>query len=153
MSFLWLDAPPEKSNPKQVNFVCALNVTYSLADQNFDRTKSLGIFNLSLKLFQHLAARSEFGRLALLSNRTLDSRFSLPARISVHRHDEAIAGKLLRIWWDQWGVYRAEHGPAPQFWSMVDNLDILVTVTLVSRPCGLPLTRSPNEAAAAPASI
>jgi len=87
--------------------VSAFNLTYSVADQNFQQTKSVGILNLSVQLVGRLAQRPEVKRLTVLSNRTLDDWLTLPAQVPLQHHDQAIAGKLGRIWWDQFGVYRA----------------------------------------------
>jgi glycosyltransferase involved in cell wall biosynthesis len=87
--------------------VSAFNLTYSVADQNFQRTKSIGILNLSVQLAGKLAERPEVNRLMVLSNRTVNKWLSLPARVAVRHHDVAIAGRLGRVYWDQFGVYRA----------------------------------------------
>jgi glycosyltransferase involved in cell wall biosynthesis len=84
-----------------------ISLTYSLADQNFAQTKSLGILNLSVQMAQHLAQRPEIGPFTVLSNHTLDDRLALPAGQAPEYHDEAVAGRLRRMLWDQWGVYRA----------------------------------------------
>ena len=72
-------------------------LTYSLADQNFAQTKSVGIFNLSLNLLPGLAARNEIDPLLVLSNRTLGAPPGLPPRAEVRFHDQAVRGKLGRI--------------------------------------------------------
>jgi hypothetical protein len=84
-----------------------LTLTYSIADQNFQQTKSVGILNLSVQLPPYLASRPEFGRITVLSNRTLDDRLELPPQIAVQKHDIAVGSKLGRIYWDQLGAYRA----------------------------------------------
>ncbi|HTL56894.1 MAG TPA: hypothetical protein VL361_14530 [Candidatus Limnocylindrales bacterium] len=84
-----------------------LPLTYSLADQDFLRTKSIGIFDFSVNLLKSLAdGRGDFD-LAVLVNSTLKNWLQLPAAVSSQQHDTAIAGRLRRMWWDQWGVYRA----------------------------------------------
>jgi glycosyltransferase involved in cell wall biosynthesis len=84
-----------------------LTLTYSIADQNFQQTKSVGILNLSVQLPAYLIKRPELGRLTVLSNRTLDDRLELPPETTVRRHDVAVSSKLGRVYWDQLGVYRA----------------------------------------------
>jgi glycosyltransferase involved in cell wall biosynthesis len=84
-----------------------LALTYSVADQNFEQTNSIGIFNLSVQLAETLAQRSEFEQFTVLSNHTLAGWLRLPPHVSVIKHDQAVAGRLQRIFWDQWGVYRA----------------------------------------------
>lgn len=84
-----------------------LTLTYSLADQIFSRSKSLGILNVSVNLLRALSVRSEIRKLTALSNSTLDVDVRLSEKMAVRHHDEAIAGKVRRMIWDQWGVYRA----------------------------------------------
>jgi glycosyltransferase involved in cell wall biosynthesis len=95
--------------PVIFNFIVThvLSVTYSLADQDFQKTKSLGIFNFSLQCLSHLSGHPRLKGLTVLSNSTLQLSSNLPDSTRTEVHDEAIAGRLLRTWWDQWGVYRA----------------------------------------------
>jgi glycosyltransferase involved in cell wall biosynthesis len=83
------------------------SITYSLADQSFARTKSIGILNASVDLLHALTRRSECARMTALTNHSLDERLALPPGVAIEHHDEAIASDLGRIWWDQWGVYTA----------------------------------------------
>jgi Glycosyl transferases group 1 len=83
-----------------------LRLTVSLADQRFDQTKSIGIFNVSLGLCRALAQRPELQRLTLLANDSLPLEPDLD-RIILQRCAGKNAGKLWRIWWDQFGVYCA----------------------------------------------
>lgn len=85
----------------------SLSITYSLADQNFRQTKSVGIFNVSTQLLENLSRRIHFARLNVLSNSTLKDKLNLPQEVSVKYYDQAISNKLGRIFWDQWGVYEA----------------------------------------------
>jgi hypothetical protein len=89
-----------------VNKEVPLTITYSLADQNFNQTKSLGVFNVSRQLIENIASRTQFAKLNLLSNSTLDEHLKLPSHTIIQYHDEA-SNKLGRIHWDQWGVYAA----------------------------------------------
>lgn len=82
-----------------------LTVTYSLADQDFNRTKSVGIFNVSTQLLENLAKSAHSLRLNVLSNSSLSGRLLLPPGIPMKCCDQAIRGRLGRIIWDQWGVY------------------------------------------------
>lgn len=84
-----------------------LNLAYSLADQDFSQTKSLGIFNLSTQLLESLSRRINSLQLCVLSNLTLENKLQLPADVVVQFHNEAISSKFGRILWDQWGVYKA----------------------------------------------
>ena len=64
-------------------FVSALSITYSIADQNFQQTKSIGILNLSVQMVPFLARRPEVSRLQVLSNRTLRDRLNAPPNVPV----------------------------------------------------------------------
>lgn len=92
-----------------------LTLTYSLADQNLDQTKSVGIFNVSTQLLENLARYSRITRLSVLNNSTLDGKLRLPLEVTVEYHNEAIRNKLGRIFWDQWGVYEAARNSGNQW--------------------------------------
>lgn len=92
-----------------------LAITYSLADQNFSQTRSVGIFNVSTQLLENLARHIHFAHLDVLSNSSLDGKLRLPSGIAIQYHNEAIAGKLGRIFWDQWGVYEAAKNSGNQW--------------------------------------
>jgi glycosyltransferase involved in cell wall biosynthesis len=82
-------------------------IVYSIADQNFARGKSLGILNVSMNLLRELARQPGISSLTVLSNSTLEADLHLPGKVVIRHHDEAIAGRVRRMIWDQWGVYRA----------------------------------------------
>jgi glycosyltransferase involved in cell wall biosynthesis len=84
-----------------------MTMTYSVADQDLMRTKSVGILNFSVQLFPHLAAREEFDELTLFSNRTFSWPEPVASRAKIENHDRANRGRLGRIAWDQWGLYQA----------------------------------------------
>ena len=84
-----------------------LRLTLSLADQNFSRTASTGIFNVSEGLARHLARRSDVERLTVLAGgpRPADPRAAAAVETRVVRWPIAsLAGRLV---WDQCGAYRA----------------------------------------------
>ena len=83
-----------------------LSLSYSIADQNFATTHSLGILNLSLEMLHGLARRPEVKKLNVLSNSTLSDRLKLPPEVPVSLHDSALRNAAGRIAWDQWGAYR-----------------------------------------------
>lgn len=83
-----------------------LSLTVSLADQNFARTKSVGIFNLATGLVERLAARTDLDALTVLGGAGSDDA-RWPDWVKRERHEAAAAGRLARLWWDQWGVYSA----------------------------------------------
>jgi glycosyltransferase involved in cell wall biosynthesis len=86
-----------------------LSITYSLADQTFARTKSIGILNVSVGLLRALAQRTECERITVLSNHSLRENLAPPAGATVEPHDSAADRGVGRIWWDQFGVYSAAH--------------------------------------------
>ncbi|MHC5537729.1 glycosyltransferase [Singulisphaera rosea] len=85
------------------------SITYSLADQAFDRTKSVGILNVSLSLFRRLADCEEVQAMTLLSNRTLNMEASsdVLSKVEIVPYDSAVSSRINRIVWDQWGVSSA----------------------------------------------
>lgn len=82
-----------------------LSLTYSLADQDFARTKSIGIFNVSLQLAGALAREPRLDRFTVLANHTLAPVLKLAPRARVELCESAIGGRVERILWDQWRVY------------------------------------------------
>jgi glycosyltransferase involved in cell wall biosynthesis len=82
-----------------------VSLTYSLADQDFAHTKSIGIFNVSLQLADALAVEPELERLTVLVNRWLMPRLHLPQHVLMALRDDAAGRGMQRILWDQWRVY------------------------------------------------
>lgn len=82
-----------------------LSLTYSLADQEFGRTKSIGIFNVSTALAAALAAHSGIRKLTLLTNPAVGELLPKQSRVEICATGNALGGRLRRILWDQWGVY------------------------------------------------
>lgn len=83
-----------------------LKVSYSIADQNFETTKSLGILNLSVNLLEALAASHQFENLTVFSNSTIKCKISSDT-CQILKFNSPIKNKIRRLLWDQWGVYRA----------------------------------------------
>jgi glycosyltransferase involved in cell wall biosynthesis len=83
----------------------SFSLAYSIADQSFDRTKSLGILNLSLHLAEALAPRREIERFELFSNSSLRNWHRQFAGREVRCFDRASETRLGRMLWDQWQVY------------------------------------------------
>jgi glycosyltransferase involved in cell wall biosynthesis len=82
------------------------SLTISLADQDSRRTKSIGIYNFSVRFARELHDGNECGRLTVLANDF--NRKELP---SSERSDRRVVvrnlpnqGRLGRIAWDQWGL-------------------------------------------------
>lgn len=92
-----------------------LSLTYSLADQDFARTKSIGIFNVSLQLGRALAEEPRLPQFTVLANHTLQRVLALPPRATVVMCESAIGGRLERIVWDQWKVYSATRRAAREW--------------------------------------
>lgn len=82
-----------------------ISLAYSVADQSFDSTKSLGILNLSLQLGQALSRRAEVSRFDVFSNTSLHHWHSTLTGSAVSCFDSARASRLGRIAWDQTGAY------------------------------------------------
>ena len=83
-----------------------LKLTYSIADQNFLRTKSLGILNVSLHLLGTIDKHRFFKKLDVLSNSTLSNRLKeVSPSNTIHIKDIAIRGTFWRIIWDQYLIY------------------------------------------------
>jgi len=91
-----MDVPAQKNS-----------LTYSLADQSFARTKSVGIFNASIDLLRVLARQPRCPRLTVLANQSLLEILDLPATARTELHDRACKGGFGRFWWDQFGAYAA----------------------------------------------
>ena len=85
----------------------ALSITYSLADQNFAKTKTIGTLNLSLQLAEELASRPEVNRFKVLSNPSLRDCLKVSPPMAIEEHARPIGGMVNRMFWDQWGVYSA----------------------------------------------
>jgi glycosyltransferase involved in cell wall biosynthesis len=83
------------------------SITYSLADQCFARSKSVGIFNVSVELLRTLATRPQDLRLTVLANSSLRETLALPTTTQTEFNDLALRGSLGRIWWDQVAAYSA----------------------------------------------
>lgn len=84
-----------------------LRITYSMADQNFATTKSIGIFNLSLRMAEDLSRRFEVEHFTFLGNPTLEGRLSFPTSAETRRFNRPVQNRWQRMLWDQWGVYSA----------------------------------------------
>ncbi len=82
-----------------------ITLTFSLAEQSFSWTRSIGLLNLSVAMVEHLARRPEVSRLTLLSNNTLQGHVDVPATVEVRCHNEANGRGPSRVFWDQWKVY------------------------------------------------
>lgn len=82
-----------------------MNLTVSIADQNFNQAKSLGILNVSLNLLRRLSRHPGVDGLSVLSNRSLHNQLDLGPGAVVTEHDLPLHSRGHRILWDQWRVY------------------------------------------------
>jgi len=84
-----------------------IDLAYSLADQDVETTKSIGIYNFSVHLAQYLSEHSQLGKFTVFSNRTVSPHLRLAAKARVREFNFARWGKVGRIFWDQWAVYQS----------------------------------------------
>jgi glycosyltransferase involved in cell wall biosynthesis len=84
-----------------------IDLAYSIADQNFRRTKSVGILNFSIQFLNHFASKPEISRLTVFSNSPLAPHLHLPGPSRHPVYDRPISGRFGRLCWDQFGVNRA----------------------------------------------
>jgi glycosyltransferase involved in cell wall biosynthesis len=85
--------------------VSDLSITYSIADQHFAGTDSVGVLNLSVQMVHFLAEREEIRKLTVFSNSGLSDRLHLPDKVPVRLFNSAVGSMLGRIVWDQWKAY------------------------------------------------
>lgn len=83
------------------------SIAYSLADQDFRTTSSVGIWNFSMGLGGRLAAQSSPGAFTAMVNTAQNPTVRQWPKTQVSVHDGATKSRLGRLWWDQFGVYRA----------------------------------------------
>jgi hypothetical protein len=83
-----------------------LRISYSIADLDFGKTSSVGIYNISLGLLGDLATNPSVSALSVFSNSSITGLPCAPGKINVVNCDQAIRSKLGRVLWDQFGVYR-----------------------------------------------
>lgn len=90
-----------------------LDLVWSLADQSFSQSKSLGILNMACSLLEHVQSHREVGHLHVLSNSDVSSHLSLAGgNVSESIHNEVNGSRLRRIWWDQVSLYRRANSKA-----------------------------------------
>jgi hypothetical protein len=83
------------------------DLVYSIADQNVETTKSIGIYNFSLHLAQYLSEHAQLQKLTVFSNDKVSPHLRLTAKAHVQEFNFARRSKVGRIWWDQWGLYQS----------------------------------------------
>lgn len=92
-----------------------MHLALSLADQNLSTAASIGIYNISLGLLQHLAHQPAVTRLTALVNPTIPAFADSTGRIDRVEHAAAIRSAAGRLYWDNWGVYRAARHIRPDW--------------------------------------
>jgi hypothetical protein len=84
-----------------------IDLAYSIADQDVETTKSIGIYNFSLQLPKYLSEHPQLRKFTVLSNSTVSPRLRLAAKARILEFDFARRSKMGRILWDQWSLYRS----------------------------------------------
>lgn len=92
-----------------------MHLAFSLADQNLSTAASIGIYNISLGLLQHLAHQPAVTRLTALVNPTIPAFADATGRIQCVEHAAAIRSPVGRLYWDNWGVYQAARHIRPDW--------------------------------------
>lgn len=82
-----------------------MKVAIALTDQSFLRTKSMGIFNVSMGLAKGLMKCPEITELHLLGNDECRDAFAdCPLHVHLHLLDKPVPRRFSRVWWDQFGL-------------------------------------------------
>lgn len=93
-----------------------MKVAISLTDQSFMRTKSMGIFNVSIGLTRGLMSCPEIKELHILGNAECVDAFSeLPSHVKLHLSEKKVPRRFARVWWDQVGLCRVVRQIAPEW--------------------------------------
>lgn len=93
-----------------------MKVLIALTDQSFQRTKSMGIFNISMGLTRGLMNNPEVTELHILGNDECREAFQdAPAHVHLHLLDKPVPRRFKRVWWDQFGLSAAIRRIAPDW--------------------------------------
>lgn len=93
-----------------------MKVLIALTDQSFLRTKSMGIFNVSMGLTKGLMNCPEITELHILGNNECKEAFAdVPPHVHVHLTDMPVPRRFKRVWWDQIGLSAAIRKIAPDW--------------------------------------
>ncbi len=86
----------------------SMKVAIALTDQSFQRTKSMGIFNVSMGLAKGLMHCPEVTELHILGNDECGDAFKdCPPHVHLHLTDKPVPRRFARVWWDQFGLCAA----------------------------------------------
>lgn len=93
-----------------------MKVLIALTDQSFLRTKSMGIFNISMGLTRGLMNCPEIKELHILGNNECKDAFAdVPPHVHLHLLDKPVPRRFNRVWWDQFGLSAAIRKIAPDW--------------------------------------
>ncbi len=84
-----------------------LNIAYSIAELDFEATRSMGIYNISLGLLDSLASNAQVDHIHLFANKTLTASLPESEKVTTTDHAGPTTGVINRLLWEQWGVYQA----------------------------------------------
>ena len=84
-----------------------LNLSYTLADQNFRTAVSTGIYGLSVGLANALSQCEDVAHLSLFVNRHNAHQVTPPKNGSLSVYDLPVNSKVGRLLWDTWSLYQA----------------------------------------------
>lgn len=94
----------------------SMKVAIALTDQSFQRTKSMGIFNVSMGLAKGLMHCPEVTELHILGNNECGEAFKdCPPHVHLHLTDKPVPRRFARVWWDQFGLCAAVRKIAPDW--------------------------------------
>jgi glycosyltransferase involved in cell wall biosynthesis len=93
--------------PDTTGKIIMIDLAYSIADQDVETTKSIGIYNFSLHLAQHLSEHAQIQKFTVFSNSAVSPYLRLAAKARVQEFDFVRRSKVGRVWWDQWGLYHS----------------------------------------------
>ena len=93
-----------------------MKVAVALTDQSFTRTKSMGIFNVSMGLVRGLMRHPDITELHILGNNECGGEFpNLPPHVHLHLADKPVPRRFGRVWWDQFGLSAVVRKIAPDW--------------------------------------
>lgn len=93
-----------------------MKIAIALTDQSFQRTKSMGIFNVSMGLTKGLMKHPAVTELHILGNDECKDAFSdCPPHVHLHLLDKPVPRRFGRVWWDQFGLSAVVRKIAPDW--------------------------------------
>lgn len=93
-----------------------MKIAIALTDQSFQRTKSMGIFNVSMGLTKGLMSHPCVTELHILGNNECNEVFSdCPPHVHLHLLNKPVPRRFGRVWWDQFGLSAVVRKIAPDW--------------------------------------